>query len=130
MKMFLKNDGAAMGAAGQLRESECSGACLKGFCRFPVALAPVLSKPTGNAVLVLLRGLRCATPHRCLRSGALARLFIVYVVSVLFVVFVLFVLSILSVVRLRRRLRLLGVGCVHASDDSDTSDSSDYCVSI
>ena len=125
-----------MGAAGQLRESECSGACLKGFCRFPVALAPVLSKPTGNAALVLLRGLRCATPHRCLRSGALARLFIVYVVSVLFVafvvfvVFVVFVLSILSVVRLRRRLRLLGEGCVHASDDSDYSDYSDHCVSI
>ena len=116
-----------MGAAGQLRESECSGACIKGFCRFPVALAPVLSKPTGNAALVLLRGLRCATPHRCLRSGALARLFIVYVVSVLFV---LFVLSILSVVRLRRRLRLLGVGCVHASDDSDHSEYSDHCVSI
>ena len=128
-----------MGAAGQLRESECSGACLKGFCRFPVALAPVLSKPTGNAALVLLHGLRCATPHRCLRSGALARLFIVYVVyvvSVLFVVFVVFVvfvlsiLSILSVVRLRRRLRLLGVGCVHAPDDSDHSDCSDHCVSI
>ena len=113
-----------MGAAGQLRESECSGACFKDFCRFPVALAPVLSKPTGNAALVLLRGLRCATPHRCLRSGALTRLF---VVNVLFVVFV---LSILSVVRLRRRLRLLGVGCVHASDDSDHSDYSDHCVSI
>ena len=122
-----------MGAAGQLRESECSGACFKDFCRVPVALAPGLSKPTGNAALVLLRGLRCATPHRCLRSGALARLFIVYVVSVLFVVFVVFVvfvLSILSVVRLRRRLRLLGVGCVHASDDSDHSDYSDHCVSI